>query len=57
MNAEDVDLDISMAFDKLTLTPHQQPLNYLCDRELIIFKEIKEIRSKKKRLEVLTIYD
>ena len=51
MNAEDVDLD------KLTLTPHQQPLNYLCDRELIIFKAIKEIRSKKKRLEVLTIYD
>ena len=26
MTADDVELDISTAFDKLALTPHQQPL-------------------------------
>ena len=28
MTAEDVDLDISIAFDKLALTPHPQLLSY-----------------------------
>ena len=40
MTAEDVDLDITIASDKLALTPHQQPLSYFCDHE--------SIRSKKK---------
>ena len=57
MTAEDVDLDISIAFDKLALTPHQQLLSYLCDHEPIILKAIKEIRSKKKRPDVHSIYD
>ena len=57
MTAEDVDLDISIAFDKLVLTPHQQPLNYLCDHEPIILKVTKEIRSKKKHQDVHSIYD
>ena len=57
MTAEDVDLDISIPFDKLALTPHQQPLNYLCDHEPIFLKAIKEIRSKKKRPDVHSIYD
>ena len=46
MTADDVDLDISTAFDKLALTPHQQPLNCLCDHEPIILKPIKDIRRK-----------
>ena len=33
MTAEDVDLNTSIAFDKLALTPNQQPLRYLRDRE------------------------
>ena len=57
MTANDVDLGISIAFDKLALTPHQQPSSYLCDQELIILKAIKEIRSKKKRPDVHSIYD
>ena len=57
MTAEDVDLDISIPFDKLALTPHQQPLNYLCDHEPIILNAIKEVRSKKKRPGVHSIYD
>ena len=57
MTAEDVNLDISISFDKLALAPHQQPLNYLCDHEPIILKAIKEIRSKKKRPDVHSIYD
>ena len=57
MTAEDVDLDISIAFDKLALTPHQQPSSYLYYYELIILKAIKEIRSKKKRPDVHSIYD
>ena len=56
MTTEDVDLDISIAFDKLTLTPHQQPLSYLCDHEPIILKAIKEIRSTKKRPDVHSIF-
>ena len=48
MTAEDAVLDISIAFDKLALTPHQHPSSYLCDHELITLKAIKEIRSKKK---------
>ena len=40
MTAEDVDLNVSIAFDKLALTPHQQPLSYLCDHEPIILKAI-----------------
>ena len=48
MTAEDVDLDITIASDKLALTPYQQPLSYFCDHEPIILKTIKEIRSKKK---------
>ena len=46
MTADDVDLDISTAFDKLALTPHQEPLNCLCDHEPIILKPIKDIRRK-----------
>ena len=57
MTAEDVDLDISIAFDKLALTPHQQPLNYLYDHEPIILKAINETRSKKKHPDVHSIYD
>ena len=57
MTAEDVDLDISIAFDKLALTPHQQRLNYLCDHKPIILKGFKEIRSKEKRPDVHSIYD
>ena len=49
MTAEDVDLDVSIAFDKLVLTPHQKPLNYICVHEHIILKAIKEIRLKKIR--------
>ena len=52
MTAEDVDLDISIAFDKLTLATRQQPSSYLCDHEIIIFK--KQLRSwstfKKRKL-------
>ena len=40
MTAEDVDLNVSIAFDKLALTSHQQPLSYLCDHEPIILKAI-----------------
>ena len=57
MTAEDVDLDISIAFDKLALTPHQQPLSYLCNHKPIISKAIKEIRSKKKHPDIHSIYD
>ena len=57
MTAEVVDLDISIAFDKLALTPHQQPLNYLRNHEPIILKAIKENRSKKKRPDDHSIYD
>ena len=57
MTAEDVDLNISIAFDKLALTPHQQPLSYLCDHKPIILKGIKGIRLKKKRPDVHSIYD
>ena len=42
MTAEDVDLDISIAFDKLALTPHQQSLKYLCDHGPIILKATKK---------------
>ena len=52
-----VDLNTSIAFDKLALTPNQQPLSYLSDHEPIILKAIKEIRSKKKHPEVHSIYD
>ena len=45
MTAEDVDLDISIAFDKLAFAPNQQPLSYLCYHGPIILKVIKEIRS------------
>ena len=38
-------LDISIDFDKLALTPHQLPLDYLC--ESIILNAIKQNRSKK----------
>ena len=47
MTAEEVDLDISIDFDKLALTPHQQQLDYLCDHKPIILKAFKQIRSKK----------
>ena len=57
MTAEDVDLDIGIAFEKLALAPHQQPLSYLCNHEPIILKAIKEIRSKKQCPDVHSIYD
>ena len=47
MTAEDVNLDISIAFDKLALTPQQQLLRYLCDHEPIILKAIKESDQRK----------
>ena len=53
----DVVLDISIAFDKLASTPHQQPLSYLCNHKPIISKAIKEIRSKKKHPDIHSIYD
>ena len=56
MTTENVNSDISIAFDKLALTLHQQPLNYLCDQQLIILKAIEEIRSEKKRSDVNSIY-
>ena len=34
MTAEDVDLDSSIASDKLALTPHQQPLRPILDAVL-----------------------
>ena len=40
-------LDISIDFNKLALTPHQLPLDYLCDHESIILNAIKQNRSKK----------
>ena len=57
MTAEDVDLDISIAFDKLAFAPNQQPWSYLCDHGPIILKVIKEIISKKKHPDVHSIYD
>ena len=47
MTAEDVNLDISIAFDKLALTPQQQLLSYLCDHEPIILKAIKKSDQRK----------
>ena len=49
MAAEDVDLNISIAFEKLALSPQQQTLSDLNDHEQIIIAAIKEIRAKKKR--------
>ena len=48
MTAEDIDLtpqqiDNSNAFDKLALTPHQKPSNYLSDHEHIILKQLKKL--------------
>ena len=45
ITAEGVDLDISIAIDKLALTPHQQSLNYLCNHEPIILKAIRAIKN------------
>ena len=38
MAAEGMDLDISLAFEKLALTPYQQLLSYLNDQKPIILK-------------------
>ena len=57
MTAEDIDLDISIALDKLALTSQQQPLSYLYDHKRIISKAIKEIRSKNDRPDVHRIYN
>ena len=47
MTVDNVDLDISIAFDKLALTLHQQSLNYLCDHEPITLKAIKKLDGRK----------
>ena len=57
MTDEDIDLGISIAFDKLAWTQHQQPWNYLSHHKHIILKAAKEIRSKKKRPELHSTYD
>ena len=57
MTAEDMDLDISIALDKLALTSQQQPLSYLYDHKRIISKAMKEIRSKNDRPDVHRIYN
>ena len=48
MTAEDVDLNMSIAFEKLALSPQQHTLNDLNDHEQVIVTAIKEIRAKKK---------
>ena len=47
MTTEDIDLKMSIAFEKLALTP--QALKDSSDHEPMILKAIKEIRIKKKR--------
>ena len=55
MTTEDIDLNMSIAFEKLALTP--QALKDSSDHEPMILKAIKEIRIKKKRPDVNSIYD
>ena len=57
MTAEDVDLNISIAFKKLALSPQQHTLNDLNDHEQIIITAIKEIRAKKKRPDHNSIFN
>ena len=56
MTAEDVDLNMSIAFEKLALSP-QQHTNDLNDHEQIIITAIKEIRAKKKRPDHSSIFN
>ena len=56
MTAEDVDLDMSIAFEKLALSPQQHTFKNN-DHEQIIFKAINEIRAKKKRPDTNSIFD
>ena len=55
MTIEDIDLNMSIAFEKLALTP--QALKDSSDHKPMILKAIKEIRIKKKRPDVNSIYD
>ena len=55
MTTEDIDLNMSIAFEKLALTP--QALKDSSYHEPMILKAIKEIRIKKKRPDVNSIYD
>ena len=55
MTTEDIDLNMSIASEKLALTP--QALKDSSDHEAMILKAIKEIRIKKKRPDVNSIYD
>ena len=57
MTAEDVDLNKSIAFEKLALSPQQHKLNDLNDHEQIIITAIKEIRAKKKRPDHNSIFN
>ena len=56
MSAEDVDLDMSIAFEKLALSSQQHTLNDLNDHEQIIITAIKEIRAKRKRPDPNSIF-
>ena len=55
MTTEDIDLNMSIAFEWLALTP--QALKDSSDHEPMILKAIKETRIKKKRPDVNSIYD
>ena len=55
MTTKDIDLNMSIAFEKLALT--QQALKDSSDHEPMILKVIKEIRIKKKRPDISSIYD
>ena len=55
MTTEDIDLNMSIAFEKLALTP--QALKDSSYHEPMILKAIKEIRIKKKHPDVNSTYD
>ena len=55
MTIEDIDSNLSIAFEKLALTP--QALKDSSDHKPVTLKAIKEIRIKKKRPDVISIYD
>ena len=57
MTAEDLDLNMSITFEKLALSPQQHTLNDLNDHEQIIITAIKEIRAKKKRPDHNSIFN
>ena len=56
MTAED-DLNMSIAFEKLALSPQEHTLNDLNDHEQVIATAIKEIKAKKKRPDHNSIFN